>query len=331
MEDLADRVGGGDGVQSKGIGETLDDWPRGLVVAAEPDYSEFVRTGKEQSGETHDAPTERDMRAARPFARSLELDARLRHVVPGGAHTYAKGIDQFPEGCAPDHRARVGLPRLGRRRERVHRISAWACRPSSSGTATRPSSTRSPHSSPRGTNFVRPSPLELDAAETFLGLRHPGRHGEVHEGRIDGKHRRSQACARLHRSRFRRALRRSPVLLVRRLGDRRDARPRRHPGERRGTDLDLPLRRPTSVEELLSRHPGEIACFILEPERASPPSEGYLQRLHELVAAVGALLVLDGGSVERVSVAHRGARRRSTTSRPIFRRGGRGIANGFAL
>ena len=49
----------------------------------------------------------------------------------------------------------------------------------------------------------------------------------------------------------------------------------------------------TSVEELLSRHPGEIACFILEPERASPPSEGYLQRLHELVAADGALLVLD--------------------------------------
>ena len=37
----------------------------------------------------------------RMFRRSLELDARLRHVVPGGAHTYAKGDDQFPEGLAP--------------------------------------------------------------------------------------------------------------------------------------------------------------------------------------------------------------------------------------
>ena len=30
-----------------------------------------------------------------------ELAARLSDLVPGGAHTYAKGDDQYPEGLAP--------------------------------------------------------------------------------------------------------------------------------------------------------------------------------------------------------------------------------------
>ena len=35
------------------------------------------------------------------FERSNALQARLHHVVPGGAHTFAKGADQYPEGMAP--------------------------------------------------------------------------------------------------------------------------------------------------------------------------------------------------------------------------------------
>ena len=31
------------------------------------------------------------------FVRSKELQDRLRRVVPGGSHTYAKGADQYPE------------------------------------------------------------------------------------------------------------------------------------------------------------------------------------------------------------------------------------------
>ena len=35
------------------------------------------------------------------FARSRSTSSLLQRVVPGGAHTYAKGDDQFPEGLAP--------------------------------------------------------------------------------------------------------------------------------------------------------------------------------------------------------------------------------------
>ena len=47
----------------------------------------------------------------RSFARSNEAQARLHALVPGGAHTYARGSDQYPEDMAPviarGHGARV--------------------------------------------------------------------------------------------------------------------------------------------------------------------------------------------------------------------------------
>ena len=41
------------------------------------------------------------------FERSTALTRRLHELIPGGAHTYAKGDDQYPEGMAPGHRARA--------------------------------------------------------------------------------------------------------------------------------------------------------------------------------------------------------------------------------
>src|SRR4051794_33922572 len=38
---------------------------------------------------------------ARSFTGSEAVRARLHQVVPGGAHTYAKGDDQFPADVAP--------------------------------------------------------------------------------------------------------------------------------------------------------------------------------------------------------------------------------------
>src|SRR6476620_4896154 len=35
------------------------------------------------------------------FERSAALQQRLHDLVPGGAHTFARGADQFPEGMAP--------------------------------------------------------------------------------------------------------------------------------------------------------------------------------------------------------------------------------------
>ena len=145
---------------------------------------------------------------------------------------------------------------------------------------------------PHGTNFVRPSRLELEAAETFLGL---VTRADMVKFTKDG------STANTAAVKLARRFRRPPVALCvdHPFFSYDDwamvATPVRGGIPASVEDLTLTFRYDdlASVEELLSRHPGEIACFILEPERASPPSEGYLQRLHELVAADGALLVLD--------------------------------------
>jgi glutamate-1-semialdehyde 2,1-aminomutase len=43
------------------------------------------------------APSQSGKASVVDFARSHQLQLRLRQLVPGGAHTYAKGADQYPE------------------------------------------------------------------------------------------------------------------------------------------------------------------------------------------------------------------------------------------
>ena len=42
------------------------------------------------------------------FTRGKQLAARLRTLVPGGCHTYAKGDDQYPELAPASSRAATG-------------------------------------------------------------------------------------------------------------------------------------------------------------------------------------------------------------------------------
>ena len=40
-------------------------------------------------------------RGAMTFEKSVLAQARLHQLIPGGAHTYARGSDQFPEKMTP--------------------------------------------------------------------------------------------------------------------------------------------------------------------------------------------------------------------------------------
>ena len=287
-----------------------------------------MRTGRISQGRRTTRLPSAETQAARPFARSVELDARLRHVVPGGAHTYAKGIDQFPEGCAP----------VIERGSGCHVWDVDGNEYIEFGMGLR--AVTLGHGYPavvdaiaaqlaHGTNFVRPSRLELEAAETFLGL---VTRADMVKFTKDGSTA-NTAAVKLARAFTGRDL---VALCVDHPFFSYDdwamvATPVRGGIPASVEDLTLTFRYDdlASVEELLSRHPGEIACFILEPERASPPSEGYLQRLHELVAADGALLVLD----ENVSGFrwHTGGAQEVHDVTPDLSTWGKGIANGFAL
>src|SRR3954467_6844977 len=109
-------------------------------------------------------PADSNARSARVRARSTELTARLSDVVPGGAHTYAKGDDQYPEGMAPVIRNGHG----------AHVWDVDGNRFIEYGSGLR--SVTLGHAHPAvcaaaiaalagGSNFARPSIIELKAAE----------------------------------------------------------------------------------------------------------------------------------------------------------------------
>jgi glutamate-1-semialdehyde 2,1-aminomutase len=106
---------------------------------------------------------------SRSFARSSELAARLNLLVPGGAHTYAKGDDQFPEGMAPIIEQGSGC-RVWDVDGNEYIEYGMGLRAVTLGHAYPAVTSAVAAQLEHGTNFVRPSRLELEAAETFLGL-----------------------------------------------------------------------------------------------------------------------------------------------------------------
>lgn len=101
------------------------------------------------------------------FDGSIRAAARLADLVPGGAHTYAKGLDQYPADCAP----------IIERGRGAHVWDVDGNEFVEYGAGLR--SVILGHAHPtvveavaatlaHGTNFVRPSLLELQAAEDFL-------------------------------------------------------------------------------------------------------------------------------------------------------------------
>ena len=101
--------------------------------------------------------------------------------------------------------------------------------------------------------------------------------------------RRGQARPRLDRTRSRGALRRGPVLLLRRLVPRHDidrAAARSPPPSPRA--CASPTVTPAALDAGCStRHPGRIACIALEPARTEEPAPGYLAAVARAVRSRG--------------------------------------------
>lgn len=103
------------------------------------------------------------------FDRSDALQARLHRLVPGGAHTFAKGSDQYPEGMAP-----VLVRGSGARVWDVDGNEfveyGMGMRAVTLGHGFEPVVDAVREVLAGGVSFTRPTELELAAAEDFLTL-----------------------------------------------------------------------------------------------------------------------------------------------------------------
>ncbi|MBF6335084.1 glutamate-1-semialdehyde 2,1-aminomutase [Nocardia abscessus] len=103
------------------------------------------------------------------FARSNALQRRLHELVPGGAHTYARGADQYPEQMAPILVRGNGC-RVWDADGNQYVEYGMGLRSVTLGHAYAPVLDAVTTAIADGVNFSRPTELELLAAEDFLDL-----------------------------------------------------------------------------------------------------------------------------------------------------------------
>ena len=229
----------------------------------------------------------------RTFTRSDAAQARLHELVPGGAHTYARGSDQYPEHMAPVIERGEGA--------RVLDVDGnWfveygmGLRAVTLGYGYRPVVDAVVEASAGGVNFSRPTVWELRAAERFLEM---VPRAEMVKFAKNGSDVTTAAIklARAHTGRDMVAVCGTQPFFstddwfigTTQMRAGIPDRVREMTASFRYNDLD-------SVREMLDRHPGRIAALILEQATATAePAPGFLEGLRELADRDGFVLVFD--------------------------------------
>ncbi|MCF2128238.1 glutamate-1-semialdehyde 2,1-aminomutase [Strepomyces sp. STD 3.1] len=224
--------------------------------------------------------------------RSRQANERLHAAIPGGAHTYAKGDDQYPDDLAPvishGHGAHVWDVDGNRYVEYgsgLRSVSLGHAHPRVVEAVRREVG--------RGSNFVRPSVVEAEAAERFLATVPTAEMVKFAKNGSDV----TTAAVRLARA----VTGRARVAIC---GDHPfysvddwfiGTTPMSAGVPAATTDLTVafPYGDLAATEELLTRYRDEIACLILEPATHTEPPPGYLAGLRELADRHGCVLVFD--------------------------------------
>ena len=226
------------------------------------------------------------------FARSQQLRAKSHALIPGGAHTYAKGDDQYPE-LAPGFIVRGAGSHVWDVDGNEFIEYGMGLRSVTLGHGYAPVVEAAHRAMLNGINFTRPAALEIDAAEQLLDLI-PG--AEMVKFAKNGSDV-TTAAVKLARAATGRDMVGicvdHPFFSV---DDWFIGASAMNAGIPQAVqDLTVPFRYNdvASVQALFDQYPGRIACLIMEPEKYSPPEDDFLHKVQELCHANGALFILD--------------------------------------
>lgn len=227
------------------------------------------------------------------FARSAALQDRLHQLVPGGAHTFAKGSDQYPETMAPILVRGEGA--------RVWDVDGnclveygMGMRAVTLGHAYPPVVDAVREALRDGVSFSRPAVLEIEAAEDFLALVPGADMVKFGKNASDA----TSAAVRLARAATGRDLvaycRDQPYFssqdwFVGTLPINAGV-----PESTRALGRSFGYNDLASLQAVLEQHDRQVACVILEPATTtSEPEPGYLEGVRALCDKHGTVLVFD--------------------------------------
>jgi glutamate-1-semialdehyde 2,1-aminomutase len=263
------------------------------------------------------------------FDASSRAQGRLHELVPGGAHTYARGSDQYPEGMAPVIRRGFGA--------RVEDLDGntfveygMGLRAVTLGHAYEPVLSAVAEAITRGASFTRPHELELQAAERFL-VQVPG--ADMVKFAKNGSDA-TTAAVKLARAATGRRLvavcRSQPFFSTDDWFIGTTAMSAGIPVEEQALTVGFDFNDLESVRRLLSDHPGDIACVILEAATAlAEPEPGFLEGLRELADRDGFVLVFDEMITGMRWSAHGGQHVYGVV--PDLSTWGKALGNGFSV
>lgn len=267
------------------------------------------------------------MRRITNFSKSRGFSLRIHELIPGGAHTYSKGDDQFPAN-APAAITHGKGARVWDLDDNEFVDCSMGLTSVCIGHGYEPVVEAVCKAAAQGTNFQRPATIELEAAERFLDT---VKSGEMVKFAKNGSTVTTAAVklSRAYTGRNRVALCREhnffsydDWFIVSTPCDRGI------PEQTRSLTVGFSYNDLASVEGLFAEPDHDIACLIMEPIKFDPPKNGFLQKVGELCRKHGVVFIID----EMISGFKWGLQGAQQVYgiKPDLSTWGKGIANGFS-
>ncbi len=266
--------------------------------------------------------------AGRSMSRSIAHQKRAHQIIPGAAHTYAKGDDQYALGLAPvisrgdgchvwdldgneyiEFGSGVRSVTLGHNHPRVSEAAAATLR--------------------NGTNFARPAAIELETAETFLDCVPSAQMVKFAKNGSDC----TTAAVKLARAVTGKKLvavcSSQPFFSVDDWFIGTVNMADGVPDEVAKLTVQFPFNDLGALETLLVIRGHDVACVMLEAERDEVPEPGYLAAVRKLCDRHGCLLVVDE-TIAGFRLSVDGGHGLHAMD-PDLTTWGKGMANGFSV
>ena len=262
------------------------------------------------------------------FRKSKELQQRSHKLIPGGAHTYAKGDDQYPEhapafivrgkGC---HVWDVDGNEFIEYGMGLRSVTLGHAYPSVVEAATRELQ--------NGSNFTRPSTLEIECAEQFLGLIQNAEMVKFSKNGSDA----TTAAVRLSRAYNGRDMvaicAEHPFFSIDDWFISTTEMNSGVPEAIRKLTVKFHYNDIDSLIELFYKYENQIACVILEPATWMEPANGFLENVQSVCRKNNAILIFD----EMITGFRwdNGGAQKVYGITPDLSTFGKGMANGISL
>jgi glutamate-1-semialdehyde 2,1-aminomutase len=262
------------------------------------------------------------------FSISNTLADKVHAIIPGGAHTYAKGDDQYPETMCPYIVRGQGCHVWDVDGNEFIEYN-MGVRSVSLGHAYKPVVEAVYQQMLKGNNFVRPATIELECAEKLLGM-------------IDGaemvKFSKDGSDATSGAIKLSRAYTGRDIIAV--CGDHPffsvddwfiGTTPMSAGIPKAIQELTVKFKYNDieSVKVVFEQYPNRVACVILEPEKEQEPKDNFLHKVQKLCKEKGAVFILD----EMITGFrwHNGGAQAFHKIRPDLATFGKALANGFSV